>query len=119
MPSASKVSCRPTAKLPIVGELKPAWAPPAKYCPATLLSTLVLCAVSARPLLSTWDFKASLRLPDCGLKKVSRRNTPDQSPVRGSLPDSPMRDWLRLLGATAVMEPLLFFWMIDSVPAGK
>jgi len=80
---------------------------------------LVLWTSSARPLLSAWDFKASLISPDCGLKKVSRRNTPAQSPTSGSFPDKPMRDWLRLLGVTAVIELLLFFWMIDSVPAGK
>src|SRR5438309_2061209 len=118
-PSASKVTWRPKVKVPTVGELKPAYAAPANNCPATLLSTLVLCAVGALPLLSTCDFSASLRLPDCGLKKVSRRNTADQSPVRGSVPESPMRDWERLLGVTAVIEPLLFPRTIASVPAGK
>ncbi len=57
--------------------------------------------------------------PDWGLKKVSTRNTPAQSPTRGSLPDSPMRDCDRLLGVTPVTELLLFFCTIASVPAGK
>jgi len=55
------------------------------------------------------DFRASLTFPDCGLKKVSRRNTAAQSPHSGSLPESPMRDWLRLLGVMPVTEWLLFF----------
>ena len=65
------------------------------------------------------DFSASLIFPDWGLKNISSRNTADQSPASDSLPDSPSRDWLRLFGVTAVIEPLLFGWMIDSVPAGK
>ena len=78
------------------------------------------CSASGLPLLSTWDFSASLRLPEWGLKNVSRRNTNETSvEPSGSRPDSPMRDWLRLFGVMPVMEWLLFLEMMDSLPAGK
>ena len=60
--------------------------------------------LATRPLFCVSDFKASLISPDCGLKKVSSLNTPDQSPTRGSMPCRPSLDWLKLLGVTPVTE---------------
>src|ERR1700726_3888159 len=93
-----------------------------------LESRFVVCVVHGvvapaqltdRPLFCARDFKASLISPDCGLKKVSSLNTPDQSPTRGSLPCSPTLDWLRLLGVAPTSEWLLFFWTMSALPAGK
>src|SRR5215470_10403866 len=118
-PSASSVTWRPKVRVPRLLELRPAYAAPAKSCPATLESTLVVCWLSGRPLLSVMDLSPSERLPDWGLKKVSRRKTADRSPPRGSIPESPRRDCERFEGVIAVIEPLEFLEMIASVPAGK
>jgi hypothetical protein len=70
---------------------------------------LVFWVARDRPLFWASDFSASAISPDCGLKKVSNLNTPDQSPTSGSTPCRPIRELLMLLGVTPVTAWLLFF----------
>src|ERR1700733_1179383 len=118
-PSASSVFWRPKVIDPKVCELKPTsdcW----KAWPATLESRFVVCTLTARPLFCARDLNASLISPDCGLKKVSSLKMPFQSPTpKGSRPERPTRDWLRLLGVAPTTEWLLSFCTMSALPAGK
>ena len=78
----------------------------ARYCgwTVTVRSTVVVCVCSERPLFSVTDFSASLRLPDCGLKKVSRRNT-NEKRKRNPKRKSVSRKKKKIGFSTAKMQP--------------
>src|SRR6516165_4011568 len=95
MLSRNRAFWRPIVSVPQSFEPKPPYAVPLKNWPARLPSPETSRTARAFPLLLIRDFGASASLPDVGLKPISRLNTNEKISLSGSLPRTPIFDWLR------------------------
>src|SRR5262249_47198471 len=94
----------------------PTYPWPLYHCPARLESAQAVCWLRGTPAFAAADPGPFVSRKEYGSKPASTANRNEKLPLIGSIPLTPMLDWLNPLGARPHSDDLLLLRILYETP---